>query len=196
MENYKDSSRNSSDLGERLFRARDYTPLPFLLLLVIFERPHIATVTVGCLLVFLGELIRIYSVAFIGGISRTRKGSLGERLVDDGAFRYVRNPLYIGNFFILLGVSVFGGVPWLVILSVLFFVVQYHLIVQYEEKILEDKFQDEFRSYKLRVPPWIPTRLPQLDDMEWPTSFSSALRSEKRTLTAILAVLFLLVLCS
>lgn len=182
------------ELGEKLFKARDYTPVPFLLVLLIFEKPKISMVALGCFLIFCGELIRIYSVSFIGGISRTRKGSLGERLVTNGAFSMVRNPLYVGNFLILLGVGVFGSVPWLLVLSMAFFVFQYYFIVQYEEKLLEDKFQEEFRSYKLAVPAWIPRRLPRLDELEWPLSFSPALRSEKRTLTAIVAVILLLAL--
>ena len=186
--------KNSREIGEKLFRARDYTPIPFLILALLFERPKVTGVALGCLLIVFGELIRIYSVSFIGGISRTRKGSLGEKLVNDGAFAIVRNPLYVGNFFIILGVSLFSSVPWLIFLGVSFFICQYYFIVQYEEALLEERFGEEFFMYKEAVPAWIPKQVPDLDEIQWPLSFSPALRSEKRTFTAILVVLLLLIL--
>ncbi|MBI2601823.1 MAG: isoprenylcysteine carboxylmethyltransferase family protein [Deltaproteobacteria bacterium] len=173
---------------------RDFTPIPLLILLLIFEKPTVATVTVGCCLVFFGELIRLYSVSFIGGVSRTRSGSLGGQLVVDGPFRWVRNPLYVGNFFIALGIAVFAGVLWLIALSLILFVFQYASIVKYEESLLLEKFGSEYEAYKTRVPAWLPKRFPSLKDLDWPESFAPALRSEKRTLTAIAIVLFLLVL--
>jgi protein-S-isoprenylcysteine O-methyltransferase Ste14 len=194
LETLKDFFKNGSDIGEKLFRARDYTPVPFLLLALLFERPRIGGVALGCFLIVFGELIRIYSVSFIGGISRTRKGSLGEKLVSEGAFSIVRNPLYVGNFFIIAGVSLFSSVPWLILLGLAFFVAQYHFIVQYEERLLEERFGEEFHLYKDSVPAWIPSKLPSLDEIQWPVSFSPALRSEKRTFTAIVAVVLLMVL--
>ncbi len=194
METLAKILKNSSDIGQKLFRARDYTPVPFLILLLLFERPRVGCVALGCFLMVLGELVRIYSVAFIGGISRTRKGSLGAHLVTDGAFELVRNPLYLGNFFIIMGVSIFSGVPWLMLLGAVFFIVQYYFIVQYEESLLEERFGDEFRNYSLQVPAWIPKRLPDLEDMAWPATFAPALKSEKRTLMAIAAVVVLMVL--
>jgi len=194
LEALKEFFKNSSDIGEKLFRARDYTPVPFLILALLFERPKVGCVTLGCFFVVLGELIRIYSVSFIGGISRTRKGSLGGKLVTEGAFAYVRNPLYVGNFFIILGVCLFSSVPWLIVLGISFFIAQYYFIVQYEETLLEERFGDEFFVYKMNVPAWIPNHLPSLDEIQWPESLSPALRSEKRTFLAIAAVLLLMVL--
>lgn len=194
METLKEVFKNGSDIGEKLFRARDYTPVPFLLLALFFERPKVGCVALGCFLIVLGELIRLYSVSFIGGISRTRKGSLGAKLVTEGAFALVRNPLYIGNFFIILGVCLFSSVPWLIVLGVSFFVAQYYFIVQYEEGLLEERFGEEYHSYKMSVPAWIPKSLPNLEEIKWPESFSPAIRSEKRTFTAIAVVLVLLIL--
>ncbi len=194
MNTLKEIMKNSSDIGEKLFRARDYTPVPFLLLALLFEKPSVGGVALGCFLMVFGELIRIYSVSFIGGISRTRKGSLGGRLITDGAFSLVRNPLYVGNFFIILGVCIFSSVPWLMLLGVTFFVIQYYFIVKYEETLLEERFGEEFTSYKMNVPPWIPKKLPELDEIHWPDTFTPALRSEKRTFMAIAAVVILMVL--
>lgn len=184
------------ELGEWFFKARDYTPIPLILLLLFFGEPTVKSATIGILLVVIGELSRIYSVGFIGSISRTRSQSTGQRLISDGPFAYVRNPLYVANFLITLGFTIFGGRLWLTALTVFLFAVQYFFIVAYEENLLVAKFGEEYEDYRMRVPRWIPERLPSLDQLIWPDTFSPALKSEKRTLTTIISLIFLLALFS
>jgi protein-S-isoprenylcysteine O-methyltransferase Ste14 len=182
------------ELGEWFFKARDYTPIPLIFLLLIFGQPTVKSATIGLLLIMLGELFRIYSVGFIGTISRTRSQSTGQRLITEGPFSFVRNPLYVANFLITLGFTVFGGSLWLLGLTVVLFIVQYYFIVAYEENLLLAKFGEEYEEYRLRVPRWIPDRWPNLDQMMWPDTFTPALKSEKRTLTTIFSLIFLLAL--
>ena len=179
-------------LGHTLFKYRDYTPVPLVLLLLIVADPSVFSATLGTCLVIFGELIRIYSVAFIGSISRTRKESLGDNLITKGPFALVRNPLYVGNFFITFGIGIFSGHLWFAVLAAAFFYFQYNHIVAYEEGLLERKFGKEFRAYKDEVPAWVPKAVPRLEEMEWPDSYTTALKSETRTLTAIGAALLLL----
>lgn len=182
------------EIGERLFELRDYTPIPLILLMFVVAKPTVATATLGTLIMVFGECFRIYSVAFIGSISRTRSSSTGARLITEGPFSWFRNPLYVGNFFIVLGISTFAGRGWLVALSAILFAVQYYFIVIYEETILEKKFGQEYVEYKKTVPAWFPKKLVSLDEIQWPDSFSASLRSERRTLTAIAFLLFFLAL--
>jgi protein-S-isoprenylcysteine O-methyltransferase Ste14 len=194
QEEHNEEMSQEASLGELFFRWRDYTPVPLVLLLLFVAKPTVLSATLGTLLIVLGELLRIYSVAFIGGISRTRKGSLGGHLVTDGPFRWVRNPLYCGNFIIVCGVAFFTSVFWFFLLALIGFAVQYYYIVLYEEKLLVDKFGEEFVAYTRAVPPWIPKRMPKAEEIDWPESFTAAIISEKRTLLAIVAVLVLLLL--
>lgn len=190
------SKESRVEIGEWFFKARDYTPIPLILLLLAFGNPSVKSATLGMLLIVLGELARIYSVAFIGTISRTRSQSTGQKLIIEGPFAYVRNPLYVANFLITLGFTVFGGLIWLIGLTVLLFAVQYFFIVRYEENLLSAKFGEEYEEYLRKVPRWIPERLPQLQTIAWPDNFSPALKSESRTLTSILVLLLLLALRS
>lgn len=194
LDDQNDPMNQEASIGELLFRWRDYTPLPLVLLLLFVAQPTALSATLGTLLIVAGELLRIYSVAFIGTISRTRKGSLGDSLVTSGPFKYVRNPLYCGNFIIVCGVAIFTSVFWFFLLAVLGFAVQYYYIVTYEEKILLDKFGEEFVAYKRVVPAWLPRSCPKGEEIEWPDTFSYALKSEKRTLLAIAGVMILLLL--
>lgn len=193
---YGHTRQRHLEIGARFFRLRDYTPIPLLFLVLIFAEPSVGSATLGCILVFLGELLRIYGVAFIGGVSRTRTASLGSKLVTAGPFAIVRNPLYVGNFLITLGLSIFSGVFWLILVAMILFSIQYYFIVLYEESQLFREFGDEYETYCQAVPRWIPGHIPSLDELLWPESCEHALRSERRTLTAIALVLALLVLCS
>jgi protein-S-isoprenylcysteine O-methyltransferase Ste14 len=180
------------EIGEWFFRYRDYTPIPLIVLLLIFGRPTVLTATVGLIAITFGELFRIYSVGFIGTVSRTRSQSTGQKLITEGPFSYVRNPLYVGNLGITAGFAIFGGVAWIFLVTVALFAIQYFFIIRYEENLLTEKFGQEYTEYKREVPRWIPQSLPKLETILWPDTFSPALKSEKRTLTTIFVLIFLL----
>lgn len=185
------------DIGAKLFELRDYTPIPLIVLVLFVAEPSVRSATIGTLITVCGELFRIYSVAFIGSVSRTRNtSSAGANLITSGPFAFVRNPLYCGNFLICLGIAVFSGVTWVVLLTVALFAFQYYCIVKYEEKLLLEKFGTEYAEYMTKVPAWIPSRLPALAEIEWPDTFSPALRSERRTLAAVAFMLIALMLVS
>lgn len=184
------------EVGKLLFEWRDYTPIPLILLLLFVAKPNAFSASLGLIMILFGELVRIYSVAFIGSISRTRSENLGARLVDSGPFAYVRNPLYVGNFFISTGIAVYGGKAWLVGLVVVAFIFQYHFIVKYEESLLRQRFGPAYDDFRARVPAWIPKRRFDFEHFEQPDTYIPALRSERRTLTAIAAILIVLIYMS
>ncbi|NRA66383.1 MAG: isoprenylcysteine carboxylmethyltransferase family protein [Pseudobacteriovorax sp.] len=183
-------------IGEWFFKYRDYTPIPLIIMLLIWSEATVVSATLGVLSICFGELFRIYSVSFIGTVSRTRSDSTGQRLVSSGPFAIVRNPLYVGNFFVSVGFSLFSGVAWIVAVTAALFFVQYYFIVKYEESILSKKFGDEYQGYLRKVPAFVPSKLPKLDNIDWPKEYSHALKSEKRTLTTIFVLLGLLMVLS
>ena len=182
------------EIGEKLFQLRDFTPVPLILLMFLAAKPTVASATLGLLIIAFGELIRMYAVSFIGGVSRTRTTSTNHHLITDGAFSIVRNPLYVGNFLITSGVAVYSGLIWIVVLAAAAFAFQYYYIVKYEESLLLKKFGSDYEDYLKKIPAWIPAKVPTLDELPWPTTFAPAIRSEKRTLTAIAVVIVLLLL--
>lgn len=179
-------------IGEWFFKSRDYTPIPLIILCLIFCEASALTATLGLMVITFGELFRIYSVAFIGTVSRTRSHSTGQKLITTGPFSYVRNPLYVGNFGITAGVALFSGVVWLFVLTVVLFAVQYFFIVRFEEDLLLERFGEEYAEFLRTTPRWVPAHFPKLEAIEWPDNFSHSLKSEKRTLTTIFVLCVLL----
>jgi protein-S-isoprenylcysteine O-methyltransferase Ste14 len=79
-----------------------------------------------------------------------------ERLVTDGFFRHSRNPLYLGNLIVLLGLFIIHGNIWVYVLGVPFFLFAYRAIVAAEEAYLRGKFGEEYEEYCRRVNRWLP----------------------------------------
>jgi protein-S-isoprenylcysteine O-methyltransferase Ste14 len=76
-------------------------------------------------------------------------------VIRKGVFNRVRHPIYLGSLLIYLGLivltlSIVSFILWLGI------IVFYHAISRYEEKLLLDKFGEEYEKYMNEVPMWIP----------------------------------------
>ena len=110
---------------------------------------------IGALLIVMGEAVRLAGVAAAGTVTRRRSRDV-QRLVTYGVFRWVRNPLYVGNFLIWMGFTVISGVLWFIPVAVVLFAIEYTLIVRYEEGVLESIFGQEYLAYKSRTPRWFP----------------------------------------
>lgn len=82
------------------------------------------------------------------------------RLVLDGPYRRVRNPMITGVALVLLGEGlILGSVPILIELGVFAAINAIYMPVV-EEPGLERRFGDEYAEYKRAVPRWIPRREP------------------------------------
>ena len=76
-------------------------------------------------------------------------------LVQSGVFRLSRNPMYLGFEAVLLGIALLFGTasPWLVV-AVFPFVIE-RVYIRVEERMLEDRFGEEWLRYKARVRKWL-----------------------------------------
>jgi protein-S-isoprenylcysteine O-methyltransferase Ste14 len=185
------------DLRAWMFRYRSYTPLPFLALMIWFASPTPASMAAGFAIVLFGEGIRFWGVSFVGAETRTTGTVGGTYLVTNGPFAYVRNPLYVGNMLLYAGIGIMSLAlfPGLLILALVWFGVQYSLIVAREEEYLAKRFGDEFREYVRRVPRFVPRLTPFASSRPAPKSLDTGegFASERRTLQAIGLVALLIV---
>lgn len=79
----------------------------------------------------------------------------GGRLIKDGAFAYLRHPLYAGSLLIYLSL-VLGSLSLisLAVFGVVFLF--YNAISTYEEKVLTRKYGRDYEEYSRKVLKWIP----------------------------------------
>jgi protein-S-isoprenylcysteine O-methyltransferase Ste14 len=82
------------------------------------------------------------------------------RLVVEGPYRYMRNPMISGVIAILLGESAILGRPAIPIWAAAFVVLNHAYFVLVEEPSLIRRFGDDYRQYRREVPRWIPRQTP------------------------------------
>ncbi len=75
-------------------------------------------------------------------------------LVTHGPFRFSRNPVYLSGILVLTGVAVAVDTLWLIVLTLVGFVV-ISFQVRREERYLEARFGEEYRKYLRSVRRWI-----------------------------------------
>lgn len=80
-------------------------------------------------------------------------------LVTTGLHRYIRNPMYIGVFLVILGEAAGCRSLHLVEYAAAMLLTAHLFILFYEEPTLMRQFGKSYEDYKRRVPRWIP-RLP------------------------------------
>ncbi|MGD8777985.1 MAG: isoprenylcysteine carboxylmethyltransferase family protein [Ignavibacteria bacterium] len=190
------------NFATKIFNYRSYTPIPFLILMLIFQEANAASLIVGFAVASIGELIRLWGVCYAGSETRTTGKVGGTYLIISGPFAYVRNPLYVGNITLYLGIGIMSMAlyPYLQLLALIFFYWQYSVIISEEEKYLRKTFDADYEKYFNNVPRLIPRFTPYKNDKieQPPFKLDAGLKSERRTLQAfssvgiILLVLYLL----
>lgn len=185
-------------LAELFFRYRSYTPIPFLIVMIIFENASVSSLISGFIIALIGEAIRLWGVSWAGSETRTTGKVGGTYLIISGPFAYVRNPLYVGNILIYLGLGImsYALFPYLQIIALLFFIIQYYLIVKAEEEYLFNAFGEQYKKYFNNVPRFFPRFSPHRDSSveQPPFKIKEGLKSERRTLQALFVVSLLILI--
>ncbi|MGQ0671741.1 MAG: methyltransferase family protein [Hyphomicrobium sp.] len=76
-------------------------------------------------------------------------------LVTDGPFRWRRNPIYLGDVLIFLGIAEVTKNVWFVGGAAVFAILVTWLAILPEERHLETRFGDAYRDYRNRTRRWI-----------------------------------------
>jgi len=179
----------SKSISAWLFRYRSYTPIPFIIIMLLYENANIWSLITGFAFVVTGELIRLWGVSWAGSETRTTSRPEGSYLIVSGPFAHTRNPLYTGNIIIYLGIGImsFAIFPYLQIIALAFFIFQYHFIIKAEEEFLSAKYGMDYKHYKENVPRFL-WRISSYKkkDVKQPTfKLNAGLKSERRTFQAI-----------
>jgi protein-S-isoprenylcysteine O-methyltransferase Ste14 len=148
--------------GHLLFRTRNALfPAAFLAVLLLFPPPRQpagpAWLASGLALLSLGQGIRVLTI----GLAYIKRGGKDGRiyasgLVTGGVFAHSRNPMYLGNLLALLGLLALAGSPLALAAGGAFFLLAYMSIVLAEETYLLGRFGEEYRTYRTRVPRFLP----------------------------------------
>ena len=114
-------------------------------------------VSIGLFITCLGQLIRGLTIGLAYIVRGGKEGKpYAEGLVTDGIFNHCRNPLYVGNILMLLGVGILANSLLYVAVIIPVFIFIYQAIVLAEENFLRGKFGPGFDEYCKKVNRWFP----------------------------------------
>lgn len=115
-------------------------------------------VAIGAALIAAGLALWLWTVRLFARVGR---GTLApwdptRRLVVEGPYRHVRNPMISAVATVLLGEALLLGSTELLMWFALFLAINTAYFALVEEPGLERRFGDEYREYRRTVPRWLP----------------------------------------
>jgi protein-S-isoprenylcysteine O-methyltransferase Ste14 len=147
-------------------RVRVLPPLLFLVVLVLLLLVDrlvplsvpggAARVAAGVALVTLGVALMLWAGrVMLGSHTTVNPWGSASALVTSGPFRFTRNPIYLADVLVYVGVAVWVGSWWpLLALPVLVPAVQW-LVIGPEERYLVQRFGGVYTAYRQRVRRWL-----------------------------------------
>jgi protein-S-isoprenylcysteine O-methyltransferase Ste14 len=114
---------------------------------------------VGTLLVAVAALIRTWAGAYLHSSIIHDAGLHGEQLVADGPYRHLRNPLYLGNLFLAVGIGVLAPRSGFFVITIGMWIIVYRLIGREEVTLLAsqgERYQRYFRAVPRLWPALVP----------------------------------------
>ena len=155
--------------GDFLFRWRSYLPLiivPFMILVVFsFDSPlfdgksyNNALIIFALFVGLAGQIVRILVAGFApkNTSGRNTFGQQADTLNTSGIYSTCRNPLYLGNFLMMLSPVILTGNWIFLLLFALSFWLYYERIIYTEEAFLSQKFGETYAKWCEKTPCFIP----------------------------------------
>ncbi len=155
-------------------------------LLFVYAEPQALLLVGGIPLILVGEAVRLWAA---GHLSKNKE------VTTTGPYAYVKNPLYIGTFLVMVGFCMLAGHWQILVLGLGTFFFYY---APYKKKVESDRlrkiFGDVWDDYDRNVPHYIPKLTPYKDrgSHRWEWSRVVA-NSEHQTATSALTGLILMV---
>ena len=120
-----------------------FAPVAILLL----GKPTPSSFLYGLPFVVIGESIRLWASGYLVKMAD---------VITAGPFALCRNPLYWGSFFICIGYLIMCQNLKILVLGILLFWLFHIGAVFYEEKLLKERFGEQYDSYCKTVPRFLP----------------------------------------
>jgi protein-S-isoprenylcysteine O-methyltransferase Ste14 len=116
------------------------------------------TAPVGILLLVAGGILGLSCVVtfIVRGRGTPAPFDPPKEFVVVGPYRYVRNPMYLGGWSLLLGLALYQHSVSILVFSILWIAAAHLLLVKLEEPGLRRRFGASFEDYCSKVPRWLP----------------------------------------
>ena len=120
-----------------------------------FSSAAFAVIAAGALAAGLGAFFRVWGAAYLGYGTVHHEEMQARTMMADGPYRFVRNPLYLGGWFMMFAVDLLmpaAGAPFSLLLMTIFFL----RLILAEEDFLAGQLGEPYRDYLRAVPRLFP----------------------------------------
>ena len=183
--------------GNWLFRWRSYIPLIMITIYIpalneyefFYSKREYTTYwgIFSLIISMIGLLIRIIVAGYTpqNTSGKNTKEQVADVLNTKGLYSMVRHPLYLGNYFMGLGVSLFLFIWWLPLIYTLSFALYYERIMLAEENFLRKKFGEDMETWANGTPGFFPN-FSKWQSSKLKFSYVKVLRSEYSSFFALI----------
>ena len=184
--------------GNKLFKHRSKLPIPFAIIglgLYLYtiqfdgKAEHSLVFEISCLAVgLLGLLIRAITLGYTprGTSGRNTHGQVADELNTKGMYSIMRNPLYLGNFFMWFAIILFIDIHWFSLFYMMCFWMYYERIIFAEENFLRNKYGEAYVNWTAKTPIF----LPRMSGWNKPDLYFSIRNVLKREYSGFFALFF------
>jgi protein-S-isoprenylcysteine O-methyltransferase Ste14 len=127
--------------------ARQVLAIVLVVVYAVTAAPLPLLAAIGLPIGIVGALVRLYASGFI---------VKNQELATDGAYRFVRHPLYTGNILLVVGFALAASRWWGIPLALLFFWFYYPTAIEYEDRKLHRIFGTAWEQWSARTPALVP----------------------------------------
>lgn len=188
--------------GDFLFKNRSFLPvliiLPGLLVFVLglpdFDQNIDFQWELICLAIaLLGLLVRCIAIGYSADNTsgrNTSEGQIADHINTTGPYSVVRHPLYLGNYFMWLGIACLTRNFWFIVAFTFVYWLYYERIMYAEEEYLRDKYGARYSDWASGVPAFIPA-IGQWKKSHLSFSWTKIIRQEKAGILNLFLVIFI-----
>ncbi|PFS61811.1 methyltransferase family protein [Bacillus cereus] len=106
----------------------------------------------GVIIALIGVWIRFSSMKILGRFYSRNVGMQGgHKLIQNGLYKYVRHPGYLGSFLTFLGFAISSSSFIAVIINIILFFLVYSYRIKIEERVLITLFGEQYRQYQSKT---------------------------------------------
>ena len=148
-------------LGRFMFRYRGVVFTAVVLVALLLSRPRYVLNRVevdrwmdalGVFVALLGLAVRTVTIGYEYIVRGGRNRQVyADELVQGGVYAHTRNPMYLGNGLMIIGLALIVNAPEIYFVALPLTVLFYAAIIAAEEAYLRDKFGAQFDAYRVRV---------------------------------------------
>lgn len=110
----------------------------------------------GIIIIIIGFALDFYSLSTLRKhFTTVMPTKAASNLVTSGPFSISRNPIYLGNTIITLGLTLYFQSFWYILFGLVAAIITNEIVIKREESHLLEMFGDEWKNYTQKVRRWL-----------------------------------------